>query len=101
MTRANLLGLGLKPIVISLSEAQFSPLRISFRPFSFLFFSFLSDSSYVHRSPLRDTDDPAEARKERSGSKLHQACQNTVRPSSNVPKIKNCDIDANLICQKT
>lgn len=102
-SRGNLFffGLGLKPMGISLSEAQFSPLRIPFWPFSFLFFFFyFRYVLYIHGSPLIG-DDPAEASKERSGSKLHQACQNTVRLCSNIPKIKCCDINANLICQTT
>lgn len=67
MTRANRFGLGLKPIGIFLSEARFSPLQFSYSPFSFLFFYF----SYVDGSLLTGTDDPAEAGKDRSGSKLH------------------------------
>lgn len=68
---------GLKLMGISMSEAQISPLHIHFPRFVFCF-------SYVDGSPLIDTDDPAEAGKERSGSEFHISCQNTEGPFKNL-----------------
>ena len=69
---------GLKSMNISMSEAQISSLHISFpRGVYFCF-------SYVDGSPLIDTDDPAEAGTERSGSEFHISCQNTEGPFKNL-----------------